>query len=314
LDVVTPAGVETIPENWLLGQSQDFLRQWVLKTSTVLDGDERNPSADDYRRNYYMRRSAKDGIEPSMWVCGAPEYSENGVRLVADRGGISILCLKGFALQAVRTPGFIGVINCDNVIPDASRTKAVDSDIFPIIERAQAAVAAGVTSGLDAIGEQGFSTTKIELFSWCSGVYGMNTVIASTFRFLQIVEKNGSSYFVSYGKFVDMLKSAKAVFIGLNTGPISLLKRWHDFESADTNAPFSLCFSGVDGLSVYYLSNSEVKTGAFADLLSSYESSAVFSLALRAFQEAWGVSELDLVRQDGWVHKGSDMHGYMTRP
>ena len=71
-----------------------------------------------------------------MWQLGWPEFSEGNSRLIASFAGVSILCLRGLAIQPISTPGFSGVIELESAETDVSRNRVIGADITQVIDMA----------------------------------------------------------------------------------------------------------------------------------------------------------------------------------
>lgn len=315
LEVTTPKGSVTLEPSWLLSATTDELRKWAASTTEALQRADRQDEPHESALSPYWMGKYRGGFETpgTFWITDAPEYVEAGVRLVADKAGFSILCLRGFALQTVRTPGFTGVINSETVTPDASRRRGIDVDLDPILERARLAIRPRVSAGLSALGQQGFSANRIDLLSWCCQAYGPESIVESTFRFLQVVESDGSSRYVSAKEFAELAKSMSSLFVALNLGPNSLLKDWHSRFGEATESRLGICFSGTERVSLRYLSSDETKTGSLDDLWSEREGAPLFLLFVGVLENSWGLKSGSLTCQDGWVHKSNNISGFMRR-
>jgi hypothetical protein len=270
----------SLEPTWLLSASVEELRNWAMETSQTLQRADRNGEDREDSRNYrlMMRYRGESGKSEPFWITDAPEYTELGVRLVADKSGLSILCLRGFALQSVRTPGFTGVINSETVTPDASRRRGIDVELEPILQRARLAIRPRVSNGLNALGEQGFSANRIDLLSWCCQSYGPESIFGSTFRFIQLVEPDGSSRFASAKEFGDVVSSMSSIFVALKAGPNSLLKNWHSRFAESPDAKLGICFADTERAPIGYLSHDETKTGSLDELWSGRDEAPLFSL------------------------------------
>lgn len=315
LEITTPKGKLILEPSWLLYASVEELRNWATETSLALQRADRSGEDREDTRNYrlmlhYRRESGKS--EP-FWITDAPEYTEPGVRLVADRTGLSILCLRGFALQSVRTPGFTGVINSETVTPDASRRRGIDVELEPILERARLAIRPRVSNGLNALGEQDFSANRIELLSWCCQAYGPESIFGSTFRFIQLVGSDGSSRFVSAKEFGEVVSSMSSLFVALRVGPNSLLKNWQSRFVESPDSKIGICFAGTERISIAYLSHDEAKTGSLDELWSERDEAPLFSLFVSVLEKTWGVEPGSLTSQDGWVHQSNELSGFFRR-
>ena len=233
--------------------------------------------------------------------------------LVADKLGFSILCLRGFSLQSLRTPGFTGVINSETVTPDTSRRRGIDVELEPILDRARLAVQPSVSSGLNALGKQGFSANRLDQLAWCCESYGPESILGSTFRFIQLVEPDGSSRFVSAMEFAEALTPASSLFVGFGAGPNKLLKNWHSRLTESPDSKLGVCFAEIDIMSFGYLSSDEPKTGSLDDLWSDRDGAPLFSMFIGVVEKAWGVENGSLASQDGWVHQSTELSAFLRR-
>jgi hypothetical protein len=315
LEITSSKGKLTLEPTWLLTTSVEELRKWVTETKeTLLRADSGEEKREDLQ--YYhsrLRNTRGFGSSEPLWITDAPEYTEPGVRLVADKLGFSILCLRGFSLQSVRTPGFTGVINSETVTPDASRRRGIDVELEPILDRARLAVRPSVSSGLNALGKQGFSANRLDLVAWCCQSYGPESILGSTFRFIQLVEPDGSSRFVSAMEFAEALTPASSLFVGLNVGPNTLLKNWHSRLTESPDSKLGVCFAGIDRMPFEYLLQDETKTGSLDDLWSDRDGAPLFSMFIGVVEQTWGVENGSLASQDGWVHKSTELSGFLRR-
>lgn len=313
LEITTPEGKLTLEQSWLLSTSVEELRNWAVETCQILERADRNGEDLEDIRDYHLWIHHRNGARDSelLWITDAPEYTEPGVRLVADRSSVSILCLRGFALQPLHTEGFTGVINSETITPDASRRRGIDVDeIEPILQRARLAICPQVSSGLNALGEQGFSVNRLKLLSWCCTSYGPESIIGSTFRFIQVVDSDGSSRFVSAQEFGDVVASISSLFVAFNIGPNSLLKNWHSRFVEAPDSKLGICFADT---SIGYLSRDDGKTGSLDELWSGRNSAPLFSLFVSVLEKTWGVEPGSLTSQDGWIHKQSELSGFFRR-
>ncbi len=315
LEIVTSKATVTLPEKWLLSAGVEELRKWAADTNEVLQRADRGSAEREEPLYYHSMMRYRRGFSTAepFWITDAPEYSEPGVRLVADKAGFSILCLRGFALQSVRTPGFTGVINSETVTPDASRRRGIDVELEPVLQRARLAIRPRVSNGLNALGEQGFSANRIDLLSWCCQSYGPESIVGSTFRFIQLVESDGSSHFVSAEKFAEVAAPMSSLFVALNVGPNSLLKNWHARFAESPDSKLGICFAGTERISISYLSSDETKTGALDELWSEPSGAPLFSLFVSVLEKTWGIEPGSLTSQEGWVHRSNEISGFFRR-
>jgi hypothetical protein len=120
----------SVPTNWLHSLTPEELRDWTVKAVTILTRTRNNIAMTRewsyiaYADSRFVRDRKK-----FSWAATWPEYSEPRGRLVGSFEGVSLLCLKGLALQPISTAGFVGVIDVDSVSPDISRRQALDADV-----------------------------------------------------------------------------------------------------------------------------------------------------------------------------------------
>ena len=312
LEITSSDETLTLEPSWLMAISADALRKWTKQTYGVLrraDGDNEMSESLYINLQRFNNRISVENDE-TFWITDAPEYTEPGVRLLADKAGVSILCLRGFSLQSVRTPGFVGVINSETVTPDASRRRAIDIKVEPILERARLAIRPRVSSGLDALGGQGFSTNLTELLSWCCQVYGADSIVGSSFRFIQIVETDGTSRYISADTLRELASTTSSFFVALNIGPNTLLKNWQSRQSESVEAKLAICFaSGSFSLSYH----NEEKTGTLKEIWPSWPAVPLFSVVMTVLEKAWGLESGTLVHQDRWRHISSEVSGFFRQ-
>ncbi len=133
----------TIKPGWLDGLTPDEFGVWTQRASGyLLRGQKgrraRRSSSYDFDlpidmlphflSSELVRRRSQMSLSP--WPTWWPEYREKGVRLLATFHGVTILSLKGIAVQSLPTPGFSGIIDIQSASPDVSRRELADADIF----------------------------------------------------------------------------------------------------------------------------------------------------------------------------------------
>jgi hypothetical protein len=140
-----------------------------------------------------LRGGERDSSEERLWQMGWPEFSEGRSRLIASFEGVSILCLRGLAIQPIRTPGFTGVIELESAETDVSRSRAISADVNSIIGRASASIVPQVISALELRCKNDISVNYIDLLAECVRLYGMKIVQDSSILWIsQIRELKGA--------------------------------------------------------------------------------------------------------------------------
>jgi len=88
------------------------------------------------------------------WQVGWPQYVDGKTRLIASFDGISILSLRGFAIEPISTPGFAGIIELDSLTTDVSRSRALNADVTAILNLARNSIASRVIENLEEISKR----------------------------------------------------------------------------------------------------------------------------------------------------------------
>lgn len=308
--------IHTIAPKWVLQLDIVALKKWVAESDSLLTQKNSTPKQ-RYRRNYFYIgphfRESKEytsDLEQKEWPAGTPEYREDGTRLIADTSGQSILCLRGFALEIINTPGFTGVINSDSTTPDAARKQSVDFDVQPLLRRAILNTRGLVSKNLSDRKYQGFIPDQIEFVSWCVSVYGHEVLKDSIFPWVQIVTPSGDSRYLSSSDLTSMLDGVDSIYLGMNVGPMTVSKRWRLQTQIPSRRELGICFSDA---SPGYNSGEE-KNGRLDELWSEFENNVLFSLFLRFVSESWRISISDLLSNTEMVHKSSELCGFLSRP
>jgi hypothetical protein len=162
------------------------------------------------------------------------------------------------------------------------------------------------------LGEQGFSVNHMDLLSWCCETYGPESVEGSTFRFIQVVESDGSSRFVSAKEFRGVVSNLSSIFFALKLVPNALLKDWQSRFVECPGSTLAICFSaGAKGLK--YLAHGKTEAGCLDKLWSDYGEAPLFSLFISVLEGTWGVERGVLASQEGWVHRANELSGFFRR-
>ena len=305
----------TIPVGWINDLSpQDFV-SWTFNAIGEFEKKE------GVRVNTYMhmrmtelayRRLHGRGTGEE-WLKNWPEYREDRIRLIASFGNTSLLCLKGFAIQPINTPGFIGVINLNSFTPDASRQRALDVDVSEILKRACAHVRPTVIENLDALASSAFVIKKLGFLSSCARAYGRETLVKSTAPWISVMRIPGDVKQLSATDFSASLRESTSLFLVSGTGPWSAMKLWADNPSKDHREVGVVFDDDHDSTSPGYLSGDEEHIGALPEIWSSWQQAELFATLLGLVAQAWQVNVDALATQDGWHHKSSTLWVRLTR-
>lgn len=308
--------LQTIAPNWVLQLDCLALKKWVAESHSLLSQNTSTPRRRNHRNYFYLGprfrepRQYTPALELKEWPAGTPEYCEDGVRLVADASGQSVLCLRGFSLEVINTPGFTGVIDSASTTPDAARKQSVDFDEQPLLRRAIAHTRGAISKNLSERKNQGFIPDQIDFVAWCVTVYGYEVLKDSGFPWVQTVVSSGDSRYLSSSELTAMLVDVDAVYLGINIGPTTLSKRWRLQTQMPSRRELGICFSDA---SPGYNSGDE-RNGRLDELWSEFGSKALFSSFLSAVSDSWRTSTLELLSNTEMTHKSNELYGLLSRP
>lgn len=288
----------------------------MRESHTLLSQSSAPPNRRDRGLHFYVGRRFREpreytsALELKEWPAGTPEYCEDGVRLVADSSGQSVLCLRGFSLEVIHTPGFTGVIDSTSTTPDAARKQSMDFDEKPLLRRAISYTSSAISKNLSERKNHGFIPDQIDFVEWCVSVYGYGVLKDSEFPWVQIVNASGDSRYLSSSELANVLTDVDSIYLGINIGPNSVSKKWRLQTQMPTRRELGICFFGV---SLGYISGDQ-KDGRLDELWSEFDSHALFSPLLTAVSEAWCTSVHDLLSNSEMTHKSHEICGFLGRP
>ena len=307
--------LKTIAPKWVLDLDCVALKKWVRESHSLVSQSAPSTRA-DRGAHYYFRRRFREPqeytseLEVKEWPAGTPEYREDGVRLVADRSGQSVLCLRGFSLEVIDTPGFTGIIDSASTTPDAARKQSMDFDGKPLLRRAISYTSSAISKNLSERKNHGFIPDQIDFIAWCVSVYGYGVLKDSEFPWVQIVNASGDSRYLSSSELANVLTDVDSVYLGINIGSNSVSKRWRLQNQIPTRRELGICFLGV---SPGYISGDQ-KEGRLDELWPEFDSHALFSPFSAAIAEAWCTSVHDLLSNSEMTHKSDVICGFLSRP
>ena len=307
--------LKTIAPKWVLDLDCVALKKWVRESHSLVSQSAPSTRA-DRGAHYYFRRRFREPqeytseLEVKEWPAGTPEYREDGVRLVADRSGQSVLCLRGFSLEVIDTPGFTGIIDSASTTPDAARKQSMDFDGKPLLRRAISYTSSAISKNLSERKNHGFIPDQIDFIAWCVSVYGYGVMKDSEFPWVQIVNASGDSRYLSSSELANVLTDVDSVYLGINIGSNSVSKRWRLQNQIPTRRELGICFLGV---SPGYISGDQ-KEGRLDELWPEFDSHALFSPFSAAIAEAWCTSVHDLLSNSEMTHKSDVICGFLSRP
>ena len=309
----------SIEEGWVRGTPASEFFRWTLQAVATLSrtGAGRSGVDEDPRLWHALgapRRWLGNHQAEELWLREWPEFQEAGARLVASFRGISILCVRGLAIQPISTPGFVGVIDIESAIPDVSRREVADADVAGVLERATAAVVPQIVANVNSLAERGLLIDQLEFLARCVHTYGRRTVVGASLAWISFLKLPGETELVSCATLLQRLTDANSVFIAFGTGPWTAMRRWVALEPGlDATEP-AVVIDDTEFDRVRYQPGDEEKVGRLNDLWPHCADSALFGTVLALAAEAWQTSPADLTSQDGWHHKGSTVWGRVVRP
>jgi hypothetical protein len=309
LEVLVDGEKTEFPLGWLGGLSPNEFATWVERAVLTLRSNN-SRTVPDPGRLFMSRRRWIFG-EQRKWPKQIPEYVEGNTRLQASFEGVSVLCLRGLAVETISTPGFAGLIELDALRLEASRNRAVSPDVSDILDKATVAVAPQIIANLDTMADAGLLIDKTDFISYCASFYGKNVVSNSGLPWVSQLSFPGNSSLIDTRSLVSAVAGAQCVFIAYNSGPWTALKKWQAaLPKADEVA---ILLDGVSGDGLDYVSSSEPRLGSISSLWDKWSEVSLFSLLIETIAETWQKSPTDLVNESGWVHESNHLHGRVSR-
>jgi hypothetical protein len=317
-------GVRTdYPVGWILRLESDEFQKWVSKALDTMrrqnvprrgygDEDLREFGLISYR--VYRRRFALGSEdEESPWPCRRPEYVRGTDRLVATFEGESLLCLRGLAIQPVRTPGFTGIIDLDTATVDASRSRTVNADLSGVLHAARQAVAPQVVENLNALSRDGLIVQKMPFIASCVRLYGEEVIMDSDVPWISELKVPGNVEVINSRDLLAKVESAKSVFIAFNTGPWTAMKRWVGGPMFSGDKEVAILIDGEGQSTPNYRSEGGA-TGSLIDLWKEFVHSLLFAVLIRIVAQAWQASPQELAAQQNWTQQQTWLSGWCSRP
>ena len=307
--------LQTIAPKWVLKLECLELKKWVRESHSLLSKSSALPKRRGLGVHFYVGPRFREPtkytpeLELKEWPAGTPEYCEDGVRLVADASGQSVLCLRGFSLEVISTPGFTGVIDSASTTPDAARRQSVDFDEQPLLTRAISYTRVAISKNLSERKNHGFIPDQIEFVSWCVSVYGYEVLKDSEFPWVQMITASGDSRYISSSELTEILIEVDSIYLGLNIGPMSVSKKWRVQTQMPTRRELGICFSEI---SPGYVR--EEKYGKLDELWSEFPTKALFHSFLQAVSDSWSTSIAQLLSNTEMTHDSNGIFGFLSRP
>jgi hypothetical protein len=316
LEVDVDGQVTPIPAGWVQQLDAEDFHRWSLEAVNTLHRNRagRDRETPDLEWRYLLTRLRGGLDRVTSWTKCTPEFQERGVRLLADFEGVTLLSLRGLAIQPIATPGFVGVIDLQSATPDVSRRRAIRADVTDVLERAKAATRPQVVENLNALAGEGLLIDKLGFLATCVSLYGRETVLEASLPWISFLKLPGEVELVSCAVLLERLTRSASLFVAFGTGPWTAMKRWVALDSQPKKPEPAVVLDDSPGERLDYHSGSDEKVGTLLDLWPECADAPLFGTILRLAAEAWQVSLEDLSRQDGWRHSGSTLWGRLIRP
>jgi hypothetical protein len=318
LEVVVDGQATTYPTRWLHQLDSGGFYSWVRQAAFVLDRNRRGRDEMMSREQWmqmwrHMRMRWEDTEDSVRWVNGWPEYQEKHVRLLASFEGVTVLCLRGLAIQLIRTPGFVGVIDLESGTPDVSRREALNADVSDVLGRAKAAMQVQIVNNLNAVTRSGLLIEKIRFIETCAELYGRKVLLDSSLPWISLLKLPGEVQLINCADLLERLTKAESLFVAYGTGPWTAMKKWVVYPFQPNGGEPAIVLDDTQRGRLGYHSGTEERIGKLSDLWAKCEDAPLFGTILRLAAEAWQVSVEKLLDQDGWHHSGSVLWGRMYR-
>jgi hypothetical protein len=263
-------------------------------------------------RVYRRLRGLRSEDEESPWPIKRPEFVGGTDRLVASSEGESLLCLRGLAIQPVRTPGFTGIIDLDTAVVDASRSRTVNADLSGVLDAARQAVAPQVVENLNALRAEGLIVQKTAFIGSCVRLYGDQVIMDSDVPWASELKLPGNVEVINSKELLSKVENVKAIFIAYNTGPWTAMKLWVGGPMFAGDKEMAILIDGEGQPTPPYRSGGTA-TGSLIDLWKEFSNSGLFAILIRIVAQAWQASPEQLAQQQNWTGESDRISGWCTR-
>jgi hypothetical protein len=310
--------VSTIPKGWAFGLDADQFRQWTLRAVGRLArvrGMHAGPG-ESYHWRVPRRMWRPAYTDGNPWQGEWPEYVSERARLIASFEGISLLSLKGLSIQPIETPGFVGIIDLETAVPDASRQRTIEADPTHELENALRGTRPKIVDSLNQLATKELLIEKLEFLARCSVLYGRETLLESSVPWISVVKLPGEVELVSCATLLSRVRQSRSVFIAFNTGPWTAMRKWVGLElpySGDRNKEPALVLDSAGQVAPRYYSGPGERGGSVSQLWPDCERAPLFGIALQIVAGAWQMGVETLLSQDGWRLEGATIWGRLFR-
>jgi hypothetical protein len=302
-----------LASGWLQKLAAKDFDDWVSNAIRTLRGNavgSREISVVRYLYSDDILWRAPD--EKVNWAKGAPQYVEGNTRLVCSFEGTSILCARGLAVQSIKTPGFRGVVELDDLKLSVNRSRTVNADITSVLDAARASVAAQIIENLDSMSGQGLLVNKTSFFSSCVRFYGKEVLLGSKVPWLSHLTFPGNAELIDSSTMLQRAGEANSVFVSFNTGPWTAMKQWE--SAAPMQGEIALLLDGEgQPRPSFRMSQQGPNLGKLNEIFQNWNDSPLFSVLIELISQAWQITPSDLVSQEPWTHQADVLYGRLAR-
>jgi hypothetical protein len=247
----------------------------------------------------------------SSWPLQRPEYRGVDGRLVASFEGWSLISLRGLAVQPMRTPGFVGVIDLDSAALDVSRNRTVSADIDKVLKAAREATLPQIIENLNSLGKIGLLIESYNFIAACVESYGSEALRRSDTPWINHLTMSGNLELISSSELLIEASKVASIFVVFGAGPWIAMRKWAESGSLSSHQDLAVLIDDAERRGPGYLSDREAenKIGNLKSLWPEALSHPFMSTFATIISDAWLVSAEDLLEQEGWTHERSIIYG-----
>jgi hypothetical protein len=290
--------ITTIAEGWLQHLNVTDFYQWTLQALSIISRNRSDRERIIYRQNLLPLRF----LDEKMWPKVCPEYQTKNIRLLASGEGTSLLCSGGLAIQPIRTPGFIGVIDIDSLTLDVSRREAINTDVTKILMQAKIAIKPQIIENLNKFKDEGLLIDKLEFLRQCVKLYGRDTILEASIPWISLLKLPGEIQLLSCSALLERLAKSKSLFAAYGTGPWTAMRRWVGLSSQPSADELAVVLDDSHVSYLGYQSTDNEKIGSLVMLWPECDKDPLFGTILQLVAEAWQIDlDRSLIKMDGTI-------------
>ena len=225
MEIIQGAEATVIRPNWWKVISQEELTKFLEDQRDVattprhqLEQKKRataHPDHLDYKYYYFRTAIQLSKIPPFFkWIGKQPEIISDSYRVLAVPGsGHILLCSKGFAVNTVRVPGFIGIADIGEVELDAARSKALEWDEKAFRSRVAGELNPLILIALNNISKDSNIPARYRFLVRVAKEYGEELLIKTELPWVTIIEPPGDSSLISPESLKNRLATCQEVIV-----------------------------------------------------------------------------------------------------